>query len=123
MRLTNNGAATISIDGNTHIRFDKSLGTRYDRSSGQPVLFYVVYNQGTDTAPSLVTYGGANVISLAPGESRILYFATNLAGNDPSRKNTFSEMIDVAPYTGFLLLYDSNLQYGQTIPYIAINAV
>jgi len=115
MQITNNGATTISIDRNTQVRFIRSGGTT--------IVFYIVHNQGTDANPSLVTYSGLNVDTIAPGESLTLYFASTTAGGNPSSTSTSTTMSTAAQYTGFLLLYDSNLQYGQTIPYIAINAV
>jgi hypothetical protein len=115
MQITNNGVTTISIDSNTNIRFEKS--------NGGTVSFFIVHNQGTDAVPSLVTYSDTNVDTIAPGESLTLYFASKIAGGNPSTTSTSTTMGTVDKYAGSLLFYDSTLQYGQTIPYIAINAV
>jgi hypothetical protein len=113
MMITNNGASAFNVDQLTHLRFT--------RAGGSSELFFLVANTGTDASPVIDTYASPNTVTIPSGGSRILYFAVDSVGGNPSSGGDAQRITVTEQFTGFLLLYDSTQQYAQTIPYMAID--
>jgi hypothetical protein len=113
--VTNNGNEALTLNAYTSFQLLKV-------KTGDFTSFYIVYNSGTNANPTIVTYGGSNLVTLNPGETVTLYFAVGTPGANPSSGPAAVNINTVSECGAFLLIYDNNYQYAQNIPFIAINS-
>jgi len=113
--VTNNGDTALTLNPLTSFQLLKV-------KTGDFTSFYIVYNTGTYPTPTISTYGGANTITIAPGEERCLYFAVKNSAGNPSSGAQAVNINSVTECAAFLLIYDNTFEYAQNLPFIAINS-
>ncbi len=118
VNVTNLGTDTYIFDDDTCISFLVSgwFGTI------SMVDFYIVYNSNNYTDPQIISYGGANTITLTPDQTVTLYFAVSGDGNNPSSSSNSVRLYSDGECTGILKLFDTNENYGQSIATIAVKS-
>lgn len=118
LNITNLGTDTYIINDDTCISFmiDGWFGTI------MMMDFYIVYNSGTYSDPTITSYGGGNTITLGPSQKATLYFAVNGDGDNPSSSSNSVRLSQSGECTGILKIFDSNENYGQSIATIAVRS-